>query len=154
MQDVYVNIKGVGVSAILSVLAFLNPIQMDIFVICTMIVGNFMFGWLESVWVKKERFQLDKFTKAMSEGLIYIILVIGIYIVLKMKGIEDKALYCTSVVSYAVIYFLGLNILRNLKSLYPNSRVLAFLYFVGSLEFSKNLPLIERFLNEEKKTKK
>lgn len=156
MNDVYYNIKSVSASALLTVMSFLNPIHMDILVICIMIVGNFFFGWWESVKVKEERFKIDKFTKAMSEGLVYVILVIGVYIVLKMKGIEDKAIYCTSVISYAVIYFLGLNILRNLKSLYPDSRVLAFLYFCGSLEFTKTLPLLKKFLSyeSEQQTKK
>lgn len=146
MNDVYLNIKSIGISTAFAVMSFLNPIRMDIAVIVIMIVANFVAGWLESTLVERDRFRLDKFTKAMSEGVVYVLLIIGAYMVLKIKGIEQYALYCTSIVSYAVMYFLGLNILRNLIKLLPNSKVLVFLYYLMNIEFVKKIPLLSKFL--------
>lgn len=149
MNGVYYNIKLIIITGGIGLLSFIAPIYMDILVISIMILGNFFFGWLESTIVKHDRFRMQKFSKAMAEGLVYVCLTIGVYIVLKCKGIEDKALYCTSVISYAVIYFLGLNIVRNMMKLFPRSRTLKFIFFTANLEFTKKIPILKEFLDYE-----
>jgi multisubunit Na+/H+ antiporter MnhB subunit len=73
-----------------------------------------------------------------------------IYWVGEHKGNPDGALQCVSFVTYSVIYFYSVNILRNVKSLLPSGtlgrRVISFLYYVVSVEFVKKIPYLATYL--------
>ena len=52
----------------------------------------------------------------------------------------------------SVFYFYGVNILRNIKEILPNSsnghKVVAFLHYVLSVEFIKNIPYLTNYLQK------
>lgn len=151
MYDVITSIKSVAVVAISSLLAFIAPIQMDLLVVIVMCLGNFIIGLFESYIVKNEAFSMKKFRAAMVELLVYVGITIFIYFVFSLKGIIDSAIYCSNTISYSVIYFLGINMLRNMRSMMPKSKVIKFLYYVGAFEFAKKLPFISEFNDFDKK---
>ena len=62
------------------------------------------------------------------------------------------ALQSVSFITYSVFYFYGVNILRNIKEILPNSsngyKVVAFLHYVLSVEFIKNIPYLTNYLQK------
>ena len=74
------------------------------------------------------------------------------YFIGEHKGNPEGALQCVSFITYSVFYFYGVNILRNIKEILPNSsngyKVVAFLHYVLSVEFIKNIPYLTNYLQK------
>ena len=62
----------------------------------------------------------------------------------------DGAIQCITGVVYAILYFYGVNTLRNLNILFPESKVIRFLFHVLSFEVVKKIPYMQQFINKEK----
>lgn len=69
-----------------------------------------------------------------------------------MKNL-DGALQCITGIVYSVCYFYGVNTLRNMRKLFPQSRVLNFLYYILSFEVVKKIPYLQKFIDNEEKIK-
>ena len=51
---------------------------------------------------------------------------------------------------YALIYFYGVNILKNLNRIFPKNRYIDFLYYVLSFEMIKKIPYLENYKQKQK----
>lgn len=97
-------------------------------------------------------FSFKKAWRCIVEATIFFALVSCIYFIGEHKGNPEGALQCVSFITYSVFYFYGVNILRNIKEILPNSsngyKVVAFLHYVLSVEFIKNIPYLTNYLQK------
>ena len=77
-------------------------------------------------------------------GLIAFVLIIGDKI-----DNHEGAMSAISIIVYALIYFYGVNTLKNLTRIFPKSKLFDFLYYVLSFEVIKNLPYLENYRNHK-----
>ena len=68
----------------------------------------------------------------------------------KLNNING-ALQCITGVVYAILYFYGTNTLRNLQKLFPDNKVVAFIYYVVSFEVVKKIPYLQQFQSNQNK---
>lgn len=73
----------------------------------------------------------------------------SIFFVGEKIGNPSGAMQCITGIVYALIYFYSVNILRNIKGIFPHSRLIAFLYMVVSVEFVKKIPYLTMFTEKE-----
>ena len=102
--------------------------------------------------VNHESFSFKKAWRCIVEATIFFALVSFIYFIGEHKGNPEGALQCVSFITYSVFYFYGVNILRNIKEILPNTsngyKVVAFLHYVLSVEFIKNIPYLTNYLQK------
>lgn len=142
--------KNLIIGLITGVAAYLNPISGEIKSLLAVFVINFLFGLLTALLINKESFSFKKAWRCIWEATVFFALVCFIYFIGEHKGNPAGALQCVSFITYSVFYFYGVNILRNIKELLPNSsngyKVVAFLHYVVSVEFIKNIPGLTNYL--------
>lgn len=136
-----------------SILAYLDPITGDLKSLVAIFFINFLFGLLDGLITKRESFNFKKAFHCIAEAMTFFLLISCIYYIGKNTGQKSAALQCISFVTYSVFYYYGVNILRNLTTLFSNGRAhkcFAFLYWVMSIEFIKGVPLLSTYLKNEK----
>lgn len=145
------TVKSFLVSLLTGLAAYLHPLQGDMYSLMSVFVLNFLFGLLAGLLANSESFEFRKAWKCISEATIFFVMVCAIYFIGEHKGNPDGALQCVSFVTYSILYFYTVNILRNLKQLLPNNsvgyKVVAWLHWVVSVEFVKNIPHLKEYLN-------
>lgn len=144
------NIFGVVKALIAGIMAYLNPISGDVYALIAVFWLNFVFGLLADLCVNDNEWSFRKAWKCISEMMVIFVLMCAIFFIGKQKGNPEAALQCISFISYTVFYFYGVNILRNMKLLFPASRTISFLYNVASIEFAKKIPGLSEYLEKNK----
>lgn len=128
-----------------SIFAYFAPIH-DIFcAIGVILLLNFVSGLVTGILRNNEAFDLKKAFVCMIQGAILFTLIGAIFFVGDKIDNPDGATYAISAIIYASIWFYSVNILRNMKTLFPNWKLIAFLYFVISVEFIKKIPYLMEF---------
>lgn len=145
-------LKSLIVGLITGVAAYLNPISGEIKSLVAVFAINFLCGLLTALLINHESFSFRKAWKCIVEATVFFMLVCVIYWIGEHKGNPTGALQCVSFITYSVFYFYGVNILRNLKAILPNGsngyKVIAFLHYVLSVEFIKNIPYLTNYLQK------
>lgn len=144
------NIKNLTIGIITGIAAYLNPIAGDIVSMLAVFGLNFAFGLLAGLFACNETFSFRKAWKCVTEATVFFVLVCAVYFIGKQKNNLDGAMQCISFVSYSVFYFYGVNMLRNMKLLLPESRTIAFIYDVVSIEFAKKIPGLSNYIGKQK----
>lgn len=146
-------LKNLFIGLLTGIIAYLNPISGEIKSLVAVFAVNFLFGLLTALLINKENFSFKKAFRCIVEASVFFVLVCAIYWIGAHKGNPDGALQCVSFITYSVFYFYGVNILRNIKCLLPNTsvgyKVFAFLYYFVSVEFIKNIPYLTNYLGKE-----
>ena len=138
------------IATIASVLVgYFAPIRDVVFIIFFIFFLNCLFGLLAGVAVG-EHFNLKKFFRCIMETGVFYIIVLSIYLVGEKMGNQSGALQCISGVTYAIIYFYAVNILRNAHILLPKTKVIKFMYYVLSFEVIKKIPYLQQYRENEK----
>ena len=144
--------KNLLIGLITGIAAYLNPISGEIKSLIAVFALNFICGLLTSLLINHESFSFKKVWRCIVEATIFFALVSCIYFIGEHKGNPEGALQCVSFITYSVFYFYGVNILRNIKEILPNSsngyKVVAFLHYVLSVEFIKNIPYLTNYLQK------
>ena len=83
--------------------------------------------------------------------MVYFALISFIFFVGDKIHNRAGALQCISAITYALLYFYGVNIFKNLHSLLPANTLIAFLYYVVSFAFVDKIPYLKEFLKIENK---
>ena len=139
----------------LAVLAFLKPIDGELTSLLLVFFLNFVFGYLSGMIANREDFDLKKALRCGGEATVFFVLCCAIYTIGKVKGEHQGALQCVSFISYVVIYFYALNILKNLKKIFkydtPPWYVVAFIYYVLRFKFIEKVPYLTEYLNLHQK---
>lgn len=143
------NIKNVITISISAVLAYFQPIYSVLIVIMAILGSNFIFGLLSGIIADKENFDNKKAFYCFFEGMVLFGLIAFIYFIGE-KMETESIVQCISVITYALIWFYGVNILKNLKKLFPTNQFISFLYYVLSIEFVNHVPFLDKFLSIHK----
>ena len=138
--------------------AYLSPLSGELSSLLAVFIINFAVGLLAGLIVNKESWNFKKAFRCILEATAFLLLVCAIYYIGEHKGNPEGALQCISFVTYSIYWFYGVNILRNLKELLPEGstgyKVVAFLYYVVSIEFVKNIPYLTAYLSNGKEAQK
>ena len=145
--------KKSAVSIALAVLAYLRPLQGELSSLFLIFFANFIFGYLSGMIANKEDFELKKAARCVGEATVFFVFCTCIYAIGKFKRQEEGALQCVSYVTYVVIYFYGLNIIKNCKKIFKKGStpwmIFAFLYYVLRFEFIERIPYLKSYLNTQ-----
>lgn len=145
------QIKNIIVGITIAVLAFLKPIECDLFSLLLIFFLNFLFGYLSGMIANNEDFNLKKALRCIGEAAVFFILCCSIYCIGRLKGEMQGATQCVSFVTYIIIYFYALNVLKNLKKLFKKATapwmIVAFLYYVLRAKFIEKIPYLSEYLN-------
>lgn len=146
-------LKGVISIVYAGAMTYLHPVSGDISSLILLFGFNFATGLVADILVNNSSFSFQKAFKCIKEATVFVLLVAGIFAIGRFKNIEEGSLTAVSLVTYAVIYFYALNILRNLKSLFKEGsspyKVLDFLYYILSAECIKSIPYLTNYLNKK-----
>lgn len=148
------NIKNLFITMASVLLAYFAPVQNMIFVIFFVFLLNCLCGLIAGILCQNERFSLKKFLFCLCETALFYVIVLSIFFIGEKMQKTDAAIQCITGVVYAIVYFYSTNILRNCKTIVPDSKVIAFLYYVVSFEFVKYVPFLKRYLESQKNQKK
>lgn len=149
-MDIYTSIRNLLASVFSVMLAYFAPIQNMVFVIFFVFAINCMAGMIAGIVAKHERFNLKKFFHCMLETFVFYVIVLSVFTIGEKMRNLDGAIQCITGVVYAILYFYGVNTLRNLNILFPESKVIRFLFYVLSFEVVKKIPYMQQFINKEK----
>lgn len=149
-MDIYTSIRNLLASVFSVMFAYFAPIQNMVFVIFFVFAINCMAGMIAGIVAKHERFNLKKFFHCMLETFVFYIIVLSVFTIGEKMRNLDGAIQCITGVVYAILYFYGVNTLRNLNRLFPESKVIRFLFYVLSFEVVKKIPYMQQFINKEK----
>ena len=143
------------VGIIIAVLAYLKPIEGELWSLFLVFFLNFLFGYLSGMIANGEEWDFKKALRCVGEATVFFVLCTAIYAIGRLKGQMDGAVQCVSFVTYLVIYFYGLNILKNCKKIFKKDtapwHVVSALYFVLRLKFVERIPFLSEYLNTKDK---
>lgn len=142
------HIKTFLAISIASVLAYFEPIGNILTAIALLFVLNFVFGLLASLLASRESFNFRKAFVCVSEASMYLLLLACTFFIGDHLGLRAGALQAVSTVTYTLLYFYSVNILKNLKALLPHSKVIVFLHNVVSIEILKRIPSLSQHLKQ------
>ena len=149
------QIKQMVIGIIIAVLAYLKPIEGELWSLFLVFFLNFLFGYLSGMIANGEEWDFKKALRCVGEATVFFVLCTAIYAIGRLKGQMDGAVQCVSFVTYLVIYFYGLNILKNCKKIFKKDtapwHVVSALYFVLRLKFVERIPFLSEYLNTKDK---
>ena len=147
------QVKNVIVGIIIATLAYLEPINGELQTLFLVFFLTFLFGYLS---VKGEDFDLKKALVCVLHATIFFVLCAAVYIVGRLKGQMSGAIQCVSFITYLIIYFYGLNILRNCKKIFKEKtapwQVVNALYFILRFKFIEHVPFLKDYIDSQNKT--
>lgn len=150
-ESMYDIVKNTMISIFLAVIAYLRPLQGELSSLFLIFFANFIFGYLSGMIANKEDFEFKKAARCIGEATVFFVFCTCIYAIGKFKRQEEGALQCVSYVTYVVIYFYGLNIIKNCKKIFKEGStpwmIFAFLYYVLRFEFIERIPYLKSYLN-------
>lgn len=136
--------------ALASICGALAPVH-DILEACMLVfAANLAAGIAAGVIAQAERFSLRKAFSCMIEAAVIAVLIAMILIIGDKIDNHAGAMSAISVVVYALIYFYGTNVLKNLKRLFPGNRLFEFLYYVASFEIVSKIPYLSDYHQKHK----
>lgn len=148
IQDFTGWVQAVSIAVIASMLDFFAPIEHFLIVIPVMATIDMFWG----LAADNLRFRKSKFFRTIIYLLIYLlILLIAFWIGIMMEQDKDSTKAFVSWITWVVVYCYGLNILKNMHTVYPDNKVIAFLYWVGSVKFLSKVNYLEEYMKSVKK---
>lgn len=150
-MELVTNLKNLLVTLFSVTLAYFAPIGDMVFVIFFIFLINMVAGLVSGIVIDNEGFNIRKFFHCIMETCVFYLIVGSVYLIGEKLHNVNGALQCITGVVYAILYFYGTNILRNLQKIFPDNRVLSFIYYVVSLEVVKKIPYLQQFQQKEDK---
>ena len=147
------QVKNMIAGIVLSILAYLEPIDGELKSLFLVFFLNFVFGYLSGM-VKGEDFSLKKALVCIGHAAIFFVLCASVYVIGKAKGQMAGAVQCVSFITYLVLYFYSLNILKNCKKIFKEDtapwHVVNTLYFILRFKFIEQIPYLRDYLDTQK----
>ena len=140
--------------AVASICGTLAPIRGILDACMIVFAANFLAGLFAGLLVQGEGFSLRKAFNCILEAAVISTLIAMILTIGDKIDNHSGAMSAISVVVYALIYFYGVNIFRNLVRLFPDNRLLAFLHYVVSFEIVAKIPYLTNYKQHQTKNDK
>lgn len=148
------RVEDILIGVILAIIAFLKPIEGELWTLFVIFLTNFIFGYLSGMIANGEEWDNKKALRCIGEAAVFFMLCMAVFVIGKLKDQMTGAVQCVSLITYVVIYFYGLNVLRNCKKIFKEStppwHVVSFLYYVLRLKFVEKIPFLSSYLNTTK----
>lgn len=145
------NIRHLFVGITIAVWAFLKPIEGELFSLVIVFFFNFLFGYFAGMIAGHEDFNFKKALRCIAEATVFFVLCCAIYAIGRLKHQHEGAVQCVSFITYVVLYFYSLNVLRNLKQIFRQGsapwQIVAFLYYFLRFKFIERIPGLSGYLN-------
>lgn len=149
------RIKDIVVGIVLAVLAYLKPIEGELTSLMIIFLLNFIFGYLSDMIANGNDFSLKKAVTCIGHATVFFVLCASVYAIGKMKDQMNGSIQCVSFISYLILWFYGLNILRNLRLIFkkgtPPWYVVSILYYILRFKFVNKIPFLSDYLNSTNK---
>ncbi|MBQ8270901.1 MAG: hypothetical protein IJZ22_06845 [Bacteroidaceae bacterium] len=145
MDNILNGTKNILATLFSVAMAYFAPIQDMVFTIFFLFLVNCIVGMVTGMLVDKEGFRLRKFVHCIAETLAFYLIVVCLFIVGKNMNNMNGAMQAIGGVIYSIFYFYSVNVLRNLTYIFPDSKTLAFFYYMVSFEFIKKIPTLQRY---------
>lgn len=152
MQDVASWLKAIILASITAVIDYYAPVHNFLTVILVLATFDILAGILadNGDWEK------NKFLKAfLYLGLYGVFVLLFYWLGIMMEQEQESVKSFTAWLSWVFNYYYVTNILRNLNIKFPDSKPIAFLYWVITIKFISNISFLEEFqkskLNKEEK---
>ena len=146
------QIKNMIVGIVLAILAYLDPIDGELQSLFLVFFLNFLFGYISGM-VKGEDFSFKKAIVCVGHATVFFILCASVYVIGRAKGQLDGSVQCVSFITYLVLYFYSLNILRNCKKIFKDGtapwHVVNTLYYILRFKFIENIPYLREYLDSQ-----
>lgn len=146
MLNMFDTVKNMVISVTSVMVGYFAPLKNIVFVIFFIFLMNCLFGLIAGIGVQNEKFDLKKFFRCVMETFVFYMIVLSIYLVGEKMGNPSGAIQCISGVTYAIIYFYSVNILRNANKLFPANKCIKFLFYIVSFEVIKKIPYMQNYL--------
>ena len=145
------QVKNAIAGIVMAVLAYLRPIEGELWSLFLIFSLNFVFGYLSGMIARGEDFSIRKAFRCIGEAAVFFVLCTAVYAIGRLKGQQEGSLQCVSFITYTVIYFYATNVLRNLKQVFRRGTapwgVAAFLYYVMRFKFIERIPFLSEYMN-------
>jgi len=146
------DIKTVIGAIAIAIVSYLSPIGGFLEALAVIFTLNFLFGYISDRLIGVD-FSFRKAFRCIVESAIFCLLVCTVYFIGERSHSNNSGVWFVSYVAYALYYFYGCNILRNLKLIFRKDstphKVVSFLYWFISIEFIKNMPYLSDYLNKK-----
>ena len=130
-----------------TILSYFQPIQSILTAILWLFVLNFLFGLVAGIVANKENFSFRKAFTCISEVSVFLVILSTIFFIGDHLGARGGAMQAISTITYALLYFYSVNILKNLKLLFPASKGLIWIYNLLSIELIAKLPRLNKIFS-------
>lgn len=149
------HIKDFITSIILAIIAYLKPVEAELWVLFVIFFCNFLFGYLSGMIANNEEWDNKKALRCIGEATIFFVLCMAIYIIGRLKNQPEGAVQCVSLITYLIIYFYGLNVLKNCKKIFKENtapwHIVNTLYFILRFKFIEQIPYLKNYLDTQTK---
>lgn len=150
MSDSYGWTKAVFLTIITAIGNFYLPILNYLYAIAAWATLDILAG----IIADRGDWQKRKFIRAFIFLTIYFgIILMGYWTGIVMKESEESILTFSSWISWVMIYYYVANVLRNLNTRFPESKTIAFLYWVVTVKFISKINFLDDFYNQIKTNK-
>ena len=143
------SIKSLTAVSLAALLAYFEPVHNVLAAVLLLFALNFLFGLLAGVVTNKEKFSFRKSFACIREVSVFLLLLTAVFFVGDHLGARGESLQAVSTIAYALAYFYAVNICRNLRELFPQSKAISYLYYLLSIEVLTKLSLLNNFLKTE-----
>lgn len=147
LQDITNWIRAITITFMASAMDFFAPIESFLIVIPAMATIDMFWG----LAADKCRFRKSKFFRTIVYLLVYLlILVAAFWIGIMMEQDPESTKNFVSWITWVVIYCYTTNTLKNIKHVYPDNKVVSFLYWVASVKFLSKVNYLEEWMKTTK----
>lgn len=147
------QVKSLIVGITLALLAYLKPIEGELWSLFLIFFVNFLFGYLSGMIANKEEWDNKKALRCVGEATVFFVLCMAVYVIGRMKGQFSGAVQCVSFITYIVMYFYSINVLKNCKKIFREGtapwHVVSVLYFILRFKFIEHIPYLHEYLNTD-----
>ena len=148
------NVKEFAGFSVAAALSYFAPLSDVFFAILILFAGNFAWGLISGILVNRERFIFKKAMTCILEIAAFYSILMAVFFVGDHMDQKQEATQAVSTITYALIYFYLVNILKNVTNVFPGSKTFKFLYYLASVEFLKKIPYLEKYQKHERKADK
>lgn len=151
----------IAVSIFSTVMAFISPTTNFLLALVLSCAFNIWAGMRADgvTIIGCKNFSIKKFSQALWELMLYLIIVVLIYSVMGLCGDRNAAIIAVKSLTYVFMYVYVVNSFKNLIIAYPRKTALRVIYHVIRFEFKRAAPshikgIVERLENEFEKVEK
>ena len=148
------NIKPFFTLIFATIITFLAPLKIYIFLLLGLYMSNVIVALLEDVYNEKIQPSIKKFKKSIFELSLYLFVILLLFVIARLLDDVDSAIFLSKILtSFCSIFYLQ-NIIKNLKKLIPDNKLVSVLDFLVNVKFiNEKFAIFKEFQDWEENKK-